>query len=197
MTSSGRLRRHCVIGYADPGQNPSAVRSGGSRVRGRGLDRQRYGRCSGVDPLAVMTTGAPRGPVSDTTRGDASRVEAAAWQSLGESGHGPAPRDSSHGRVRRGAGNCRSIASSVNRFVNRTRRDRTRRGRRNRRSETGSVLSAEVTTPAGDGPRRGETHVVWLITQRSRVQIPPSPPRSEALSRTEKGPSACGLRTDL
>ena len=41
----------------------------------------------------------------------------------------------------------------------------------------------------------GETHVVRLITQRSRVQIPPPLPicRSEASSRTEKGPSACGL----
>ncbi len=28
-----------VIGYADPGQNPPAVRSGSSRIRGRGLDR--------------------------------------------------------------------------------------------------------------------------------------------------------------
>ena len=42
-----------------------------------------------------------------------------------------------------------------------------------------------------------ETVVVWLITQRSRVQIPPPLPRSEALYRTEKGPSACGLCTDL
>ena len=33
----GRLRSHYVIGYADPGQNPSAVRSGSSRVRGRDL----------------------------------------------------------------------------------------------------------------------------------------------------------------
>jgi hypothetical protein len=38
-TRPGRLRRHYVIGYADPGQNPSAVRSGSSRVRGRGLGR--------------------------------------------------------------------------------------------------------------------------------------------------------------
>jgi hypothetical protein len=33
--------------------------------------------------------------------------------------------------------------------------------------------------------------VVVLITQRSRVQIPPPLPRPEALFRTEKGPSAC------
>src|ERR1700755_1533615 len=43
----------------------------------------------------------------------------------------------------------------------------------------------------------GETHVLRLITQRSRVQIPPPLPRPEALSRTEKGPSACSLCTDL
>jgi len=35
-TCPGRLRRHCVIGYADPGQNPSAVGFGSRRVRGRG-----------------------------------------------------------------------------------------------------------------------------------------------------------------
>ena len=39
-------------------------------------------------------------------------------------------------------------------------------------------------------PGTPETRVVWLITQRSRVQIPPPLPRPEALSRTEKGPSA-------
>jgi hypothetical protein len=55
----------------------------------------------------------------------------------------------------RGCGNCRSRAGFVNRFVNRTRRDSPRRGRRNRSSETGSVLSAEVSTPARDGPRQG------------------------------------------
>jgi hypothetical protein len=38
-----------------------------------------------------------------------------------------------------------------------------------------------------------ETYVALLITQRSRVQIPPPLPRREALSRTEKGPLACGL----
>jgi hypothetical protein len=37
---------------------------------------------------------------------------------------------------------------------NRTRRDSTRRGRQSRRSETGSVLSAEVTAPARDDARR-------------------------------------------
>jgi hypothetical protein len=39
-------------------------------------------------------------------------------------------------------------------------------------------------------PETAETAVVWLITQRSRVQILLPLPRPEALSRTEKGPSA-------
>ncbi len=42
-TCPGRLRRHCVIGCADPGQNPSAVRSRSSRVRGRAWAGQRRG----------------------------------------------------------------------------------------------------------------------------------------------------------
>jgi hypothetical protein len=51
-------------------------------------------------------------------------------------------------------GICSSIAWFVNRFVNRTLRDSVRWGRRSRRSEMGSGLSAEVTTPARDSPRR-------------------------------------------
>jgi len=48
-------------------------------------------------------------------------------------------------------------------------------------------------------PEMWETRVVWLITQRSRVQIPPPLPRcrSEAFSRTGKGPSAFTLCTEL
>ena len=46
-------------------------------------------------------------------------------------------------------------------------------------------------------PETAETCVVWLITQRSRVQIPPPLPRPEALFRTGRGPLACGLLTDL
>ena len=42
-TCPGRLRRHCVIGSADPGQNPSDVRSGSYRVQGRGLSRDTPG----------------------------------------------------------------------------------------------------------------------------------------------------------
>jgi hypothetical protein len=42
-TCPGRLRRHCVIGFADPGQNPPDVRSGSYRVQGRGLSRTTLG----------------------------------------------------------------------------------------------------------------------------------------------------------
>ena len=59
-----------------------------------------------------------------------------------------------HGMILDDVGNRRSIACSVNRFVNRTLRDSTRRGRRSRRSGMGYVLSAEVTAPARDGLRR-------------------------------------------
>ena len=53
-TCPGRLRRHCVIGYADPGQNPSAVRFGSSRVRGRGLGRAARSLPAAGSPMAVM-----------------------------------------------------------------------------------------------------------------------------------------------
>jgi len=44
-------------------------------------------------------------------------------------------------------------------------------------------------------PETPETHVVWLITQRSRVQIPPPLPGLKVGSRTENRPSACSLCT--
>jgi hypothetical protein len=49
-TCPRRLRRHLVIGYADPGQNPSAVKFGSSRVRGRGLGRAGRGPVAGRRP---------------------------------------------------------------------------------------------------------------------------------------------------
>jgi hypothetical protein len=154
-TCPGRLRQHCVIGCADPGQNPPAVRSGSSRVRGRGLGRQWRGRCPGAGPAAVMT-GAPRPGVGHDGRRRVARQGQAAWQSLGDSGHGAARPGMAATNGRGGARETsRSIASSVNRFVNRTRRDNMRRGRRCRRRETGSVPSAEVSAPVRDGPRRG------------------------------------------
>src|SRR5258705_7504470 len=42
-------------------------------------------------------------------------------------------------------------------------------------------------------PETPETNVVWLIIQRSRVQIPPPLPRPEALFRTGRGPLALVL----
>ena len=44
-------------------------------------------------------------------------------------------------------------------------------------------------------PETPETPVVWLITQRSRVQIPPPLPRLEGGSQTENRPLACRLCT--
>jgi hypothetical protein len=102
----------------------------------------------------VPPTGSPT--VSRVARPGATRrvLRPRRWRSLGESGHAAASRDGSDGRARRGAGNCRSIGCSVNRFVNRTLRDSTRRGRRSRQSEMGSVVSIEVTMPVRDCPRR-------------------------------------------
>ncbi len=53
-TCPGRPRRHCVIGFAAPGQNPSAVRFGSYRVRGRGLGRT--GRCHRAGETSEMGT---------------------------------------------------------------------------------------------------------------------------------------------
>src|SRR5437762_3428550 len=86
-------------------------------------------------------------------------------------------------------------ASLVNRFVNQTRRNRLRQGRRI--GPEPEVAAQPYRGQQDDWrlPETAETCVVWLITQRSRVQIPPPLPRPEALSRTEKGPSACSSRT--
>ena len=46
-TRQGRFQRHFVIGYADPCQNPSAVRFGSSRVRGGVWDRTGRGQLAG------------------------------------------------------------------------------------------------------------------------------------------------------
>jgi len=44
-------------------------------------------------------------------------------------------------------------------------------------------------------PETAETHVVWLITQRSRVQIPPPLPSLQVRGsfRSWEGPSACAV----
>jgi hypothetical protein len=49
-TCPGRLRRHLVLGDAGTGQNPSAVKFGSSRVRGRGLGRAGRGPLAGRRP---------------------------------------------------------------------------------------------------------------------------------------------------
>ena len=153
-TCPGRLRRHCVIGCADPGQNPSAVRSGSSWVRGRGMGRARARPVPRVQARSGNDQGAAaRRVFGCDRRRRVARQGHAARQSLGP-GNGAVHLGMAATEGWEGCGNCRSIACSVNRFVNRTRRDSSRRGRRSRRSEMGSVLSAEVTTPARDGPRR-------------------------------------------
>ncbi len=45
-TWQGRFQRHFVIRYADPCQNPSAIKFGSSRVRGRDVSRTRH--CPGA-----------------------------------------------------------------------------------------------------------------------------------------------------
>ena len=100
-TCPGRLRRHSVIGCADPGQNPSAVRSVSSRVRGRGLGSataRPVPRCrpgSGDDDQGA----AQRRPRPEATR--RPRQGRAVRRSPGEPGHGAAPTDGSRGRAGR------------------------------------------------------------------------------------------------
>ncbi len=68
-TCPGRLWRHFVIGYADPGQNPSAVRFGSSRVRGRG----------GVAPGAVSWPMAGPAAVTSIGHDSARRLSRPRW----------------------------------------------------------------------------------------------------------------------
>jgi hypothetical protein len=75
-----------------------------------------------------------------------------------------------------------------------TRRGESRRdgGDAKHSAQTCATRHPRSTQPRGT-PRGGRDVVVWLVTQRSRVQIPPPLPRPDALSRTEKRPLACGL----
>ena len=75
-------------------------------------------------------------------------------------------------------------------FVHETRRDRLKRRRQGRSEKTSSRKACRGQRGRQRRSETPETKVVWLITQRSRVQIPPPLPRPEALSRTEKGPFA-------
>jgi hypothetical protein len=137
------VSRHHVHGFVQSG---SGERSGQTAVRS--VPRRRPG--GGDDAWAAARPGVRH----DRRRRVACRGRARLAVARRVRTRCRAPGDGSHGRMRRGAGNCRSIACSVNRFVNRTQRDRTRRGRRSRPTEMGPGLSAEVTTSARDCPRR-------------------------------------------
>jgi hypothetical protein len=67
----------------------------------------------------------------------------------------------------------RPECASANGFANETGRNRGDDVRHRRRS-------VRPSPGQRDAPETGETRVVWLITQRSRVQIPPPLPRPEA-----------------
>jgi hypothetical protein len=175
---------------ADPGQNPPAVRSDNSRIRGGAWAEQRRGRCPGADPAAVMTTGARRGLASGTTGSDASRVEAAplavAWRVR--------TRCRAQGRQRRqGAEGCWKL--QIDRLFCKPicKPDPARQ------YETGETEPTErngICLVRRDHHVRErlletpETHVVWLITQRSRVQIPPPLPslQVKGLFRSRRRP---------
>ena len=189
-TCPGRLRRHCVIGCADPGQNPPAASSRSSRVRGRGLGRTM------ARPVPWSRPGSgDDGWGAEARRGHDRRRRGGAWRGWRTRtwcrSPGMAAAEGREGwELQINSLFCKPICKPD----------------AARQLETGET---EPTERDGIGPvRRGhharerlpgtaETNVVWLITQRSRVQIPPPLPRPEALSRTEKGPSASGLCTDL
>jgi hypothetical protein len=158
---------------ADPGQNPSAVSSGSNRVRGRGLDQAAARSVPGADPVAVMTTGARRGPASGTTGGDASRVEAVPFGSrLASPDIVPRPGTAAmegRGGVRELQINslfCKPICKPDAARQHET-------GETEPTERDGIGLVRRVHHARERLPGTPETHVVWLITQRSRVQIPP------------------------
>ena len=166
-TCPGRLWRHFVIGYADPGQNPSAVRFGSSRVRGR--VRAGPGAVSWpmAGPTAVTSTRAPH----------CKALCHAHWND-----RDPQARNRFCKPI------CKPDAAG--------------------QLETGETWKDRVDFAAqvGRGQRgdrrlleTGETRVVWLITQRSRVQIPPPLPNWQVrgLFRFWEGPSCCGVLTSL
>jgi len=135
-TCPGRLRRHCVIGCADLDrtrlpQGPAAVGFGGGARAG-----QRRGRCLGAGLAARV----PRLSVGhDRRRGCLANPDTVRR-----------PQDDSCGR----AGKVRELQTNSPFCKPICKPDAARHGRRSRRSETGFVLSAEVTAPARDGLRR-------------------------------------------
>jgi hypothetical protein len=193
-TCPGRLRRHCVIGCADPWTEPVCrkVRQKSGSGEGPGQGNGAVG-APGTGPAAVRRTKTWH-PAPGTPWG---RRVARPGVPQGSRLAGPdtVQRDS-HGRAE-WCGNLQIIRLFCKPIC---------KPDAARQRETGETEPTEQDRicPVRRGhharerqSETGETHVVWLITQRSRVQIPPPLPRPEALSRTEKGPSACGLCTDL
>lgn len=79
-----------MIGRADPGQNPSAVRSSSSRVRGKASAGQWCGGCARAGLVAVMTARAPPIVGHDRRRCVVCQGQAAG-QSLGNPNSVPRP----------------------------------------------------------------------------------------------------------
>jgi hypothetical protein len=78
--------------------------------------------------------------------------------------------------------------------------DTTGQGETGKTQQTTGHIAFQICRDQRSGQRRSETaetHVVWLITQRSEVQILPPLPRPEAVPQTEGRPFACGLCTEL
>jgi len=123
-----------VISSADPGQNPSAVRFGGSQVQAMGQGGAEHGfldRSNDRNPQAMMRFCKP-----------ICKPNAARRLEIGET---QKARDDFAPHVCPGQGGDQRL------------------------------------------PETPETHVVWLITQRSRVQIPPPLPKPEAGSEHGSG----------
>ena len=184
---SGRLRRHCVIGCTDPGQNPSAVRSGSSRVRGRGLDRVTTRSLHRAGLASVLTTRTLRS-ASGTPAGDASPAsrpchEAVAWRARTWC---CAPGMAAAGRKGRGAGIGRSFACC--KPICKPDAARQLETRETEPTERDGICPVRRGHYARERrPETSETNVVWLITQRSRVQIPPPLPRQRPSFEQEEG----------
>jgi hypothetical protein len=133
--------------------------------------------CADGEPVSPRpsTIPAPATPAADRPPGSARR------QRPSRAGWTLAPARGAYGD--RHISYATSARSSgirfVHGFVHETRRDRLGRRRCEKPETTPRWTSAEVNTTTRDGPETAETCVVWLITQRSRVQIPPPLPRPE------------------
>ena len=131
---------------------PEEERPGLSRAPAYARGREKLAHDSGR-PLRRPCSRSVSVPTNGAAWEITSRVEARLFGRFASLDVMAAARGRQPPGWREGAGNRRSIACSVNRFVNRTGRDSSIQGRRSRRSEMGSVLSAEVTEAARDSPR--------------------------------------------